>query len=221
MQDREQGPDGQTARSPLSALAVASLVCAAVPCCPVVNLAGVVMAMIALRRIERRGGGLRGARLARVAFAVGIGVGLLSSLGLMQLAVSQQGRNEAAMVAALERAVRAVCTGDRAMVKEAWSSRDGALPTADAIAEVAPAIMDRFGALERADVTSMDMIGGPLSTTMDAAVLLIFQKERATGSARFDVVVVPGSLTPQFRVRQLVIDDPERGDLLLPVPDDR
>ena len=57
----------QPSASPISVLAVVALVLAVIPLCVPINLLGFVLGMVAIRRIERSDGGLRGRPAAMVA----------------------------------------------------------------------------------------------------------------------------------------------------------
>jgi hypothetical protein len=204
----------------MSRLAVVALVLAVLPCPPVMLIGG-TLGLIALRRIQASHGALGGRRIALAAALTGAALTLISTALYTWFVSAVTNDFQAIMTRHTEEAVRHAAAGQSQLVVQRWSK--------DAAASIEPAEIEafggeaaqRYGALERFDVTSMyprksrTWLGGGF----DIAGIFRFENAERTGAASFEYQPGFGSPTPLFRILSLRIDDAEQGDLQLPTPD--
>lgn len=206
-------PAGGASRPGLSALAVGALVVALVPCCPPTALLGAFLGMLALRRIQRSGGRLRGVRIAATAMIVGVVGSVVWLLAFQKFAVSYQQAQEDAMAQQVGAIVAAAQAGRVDEVRDAWFSADTA-PTEAEILGFGEEVTARFGAVDRFSVLSTAQSGSFMAPIVEVAGLYRTGESSPLGSARLRLAF-RGVFTQAFRVTQLTIEDAERGDLCL------
>jgi hypothetical protein len=214
MIDDRRGAEPQTR---LSVLAVVGFVLAVIPGCPPVNLVGAVLGLLAGRRIDASPHRLRGRGLARAAVFAGVCLGLLSTIGLVQLSNSYQQRNQRLMTQVTEQFLTAAMGSNAEQALENWVGFGTDRPDGHAVQEFGALLEQRYGPLERVQILASVLGEGLLAPHFEAALLVYFQEETCTGVARYQAVVVPGRLLPDFLLVQVTIDDEERGEMRLGV----
>ena len=204
----------QPVKPRMSRLAVVAIVLAAVPCCPVVSLAGSALGITALRRIRAATGALGGLRLEQLAIAIGLMVGALSMIGLTRLGQWVDRTNHEEMTRAVETAVRGAMDGNVQEVQKVWASGPG-LP-ADAIQSFGESALQRYGRLRWFSASFSSASGSMFQQEYEVAGVFVFDRRELTGSAAFEVRTDTGQIWPQFRLKSIEITDKENGDLRLP-----
>lgn len=217
-QPSRTSPPGPAVRT--SPLAVVSLVLALMPCCPLVNVVGIVLGLAALRRIDLAGGRVGGRRMARAAVLAGGGMTILSMFMLRDFSRTMHQSYEAAMNGQVEAFVHAAVSGDVSAANQAWSNQPGERLQPDEIEAFGRELNSRYGPLKRFTIASSVTSGSLLTPRMDAAGIFVFENGQLTGSARFNLVAGTVSVKPTFRIRSLRIDDAQQGDLMLPPASD-
>jgi hypothetical protein len=207
-------PDGQRSLR-TSALAIAALVLSVIPCCPMVNLAGAMIGVAALRRIDSAPAQLGGRRLAIVAIAAGLGLSIFLGGAWIAFAVQYQDRVDRDMVTTVETFVRSAADGDVAQARAMWSRVPSAAIDDAAVFAFGQEVKDRYGALERISIASTTSVGSVLSMRIDAACVFSFESSTRTGSAGFQVISSASGFWPTVRLVSLRIDDADRGNIIV------
>ncbi len=199
--------------SGLSAIAVGALVLALVPCCPLTALCGAFLGLFALRRIQRSGGRLRGARIAMSATIVGIVASFAWMYVFDRFAVNQIDAQESAVAEVVAGFVSAAQAGRADDALSLWSEEATPL-TAEEVTAFGAEVTRRYGDVERFAVLSTARSGTFLAPEVEVAGIFRTAGDSPIGSARLRMVF-GGGLTPAFRPTQITIEDAVRGDLVL------
>jgi len=175
-----------------------------------------VLGMAALRRIQAAHGGLGGRRLAQWAIGVGAGLTVITTLGMMTLARHVDQTNRLIMTTQIAAVINHSIDQQSALAAKAWNHGGAHTPSGDEFARLGTEAVTRYGRLHRFSISSMATGGTLFQQRIEVAGVYIFQNAERPGAAVFDVQASAGNLWPQFRLRSLVIEDRERGDLKLP-----
>jgi hypothetical protein len=208
-------PTGHVVPPKFSKMAVFALVCAVIPCCPMVSLLGGVLGMFAFQRIRKSGGRLRGRRTAITAAMTGFVLSLASSIALNGLADYVEGINEQIMQERLLAAMTAAGNRDVAAARKQFAGDAQALLTDQSVEEVGKAAHDRYGKLQRFSMTSTTE-RGIFDRRMDVAGVFVFDRAQKLGSASFEIRATATQYWPDIRLVHFVIEDKDQGDLQLP-----
>lgn len=200
-----------------SRLAVVALVLAAIPCCPMVSLAGALLGLAALRRIHAAGNALAGTRVAQWAVGVGFALTILSTALLTMLAHQFDDANRRVMTAQIAEVINASTVGQVDRSAKSWNNIGSSTPAAAEFERFGHLVLNRYGRLQRFSISSTTVGGSLFQQHIEVAGVYIFQNAERPGSAVFEVHAGGVDLWPQFRLRSLVIEDREKGDLKLPV----
>lgn len=185
----------------------------AIPCCPPMPLAAVVLGYLAHRRI-RLGAPVRGAKIAVAAMLLG-GVGLLvQGLAIDWFSAKYRSEVETRSEAAIDAVMRAAQAGDVAAIVENWGGRGATA----ALRRVGTETLERYGAFKAVSIVKWTYGGGLGESDLTAAVVWDFESRSLTGSFRMELV--PGTTLsdpfPRPRPAELVISDDRLGDLRVP-----
>jgi hypothetical protein len=218
-ENRRQSPDRPNVdgriKGPVSRLAVAGLIIAAIPLCPLTSLLGALLGIFALRGIRLSGGRLSGQGFALAAVVIGLTFAFIWMAVLDHFAQQQREIQEAMMVDAVAAVMRVPENNDPARALQAWSTAAPDRPSGEEIARFAAEAADRYGRFDRFASMSISRSGSILRPVVEMAGVFHFADETLFGSASFETVVSPGRLTPVFRLTGLLIEDRGRGDLTL------
>jgi hypothetical protein len=188
------------------------LVLAVVPCCPFVSLAGGLLGVMVLWRMNQRGAG-PSARGRRVALAAAVS-GLLVSLETTAAYSWWQNRMEASMrreaMTEVEQVVRASMEGDALAARSVWNA-SAAAPTGDAFLLFGVTLEQRYGRLQRFAIDTLVFSGAPLSPTVDVSGIFTFETLALPGSATMRVRQSGGLLTLDLGLVRVLIDDQSLG----------
>lgn len=191
-----------------SIMAVIALVLAVMPGCPLTGIVGGLLGLVALKRIDRNQPRMRGRRLAIAAMLIGPCSALVWLAGWNHLGSFADEGIQRAMI-------------DR--VHEAISTDGGKHPFADDVQQslslaelerVRSLIHDRFGDLRDVSISNKIVSGFPPSR-VEAALLLTFADGSTLASAIYDMRAARAGVIPEVLLRELVIEDHERGQLRL------
>jgi len=208
-------PPQRRADPKLSKLAVAALILALLPLCPPVNLLGAIMGLLAHRRILVAQGRLRGMGLARAAIVAGITLSLLASILLGRLLEAYRTQFEGEMVSTIEQVIEASIEDRPAEVSARWTAAGSPVPSLDEIERFGGELARRYGRARRVSIVAFTQTG-ILAPEVQAAVIFHFDTAELNGSVELELVMGQLQLTPSFRIRSILVADPERGDLGLP-----
>jgi hypothetical protein len=197
---------------------VVALVLSVVACCPLVSLLGALLGIAAYRRITLSGGLLRGRRVAQTAIILGVGLSIASSIVWSKVQSSLVGWTNDAAVTCVESFVRAAQRGDASGARSRWAGSTQAAGAAndDSVLGFGAAASDRYGSLRAFRVTSIVSAGSMLASGLDVAGTFSFERRELPGSAGFVLEPVSMWSMPVLRLRQIVIEDAQAGDLALP-----
>ena len=198
-----------------SALAVTALILAVIPCCPLVNLAGVTIGIVALKRIERSGGALGGQRLAKSAIAVGLALSVLLAGAWMMFTVQYQRHVDEQMQSISQGFVHEAIDGRASHARRYWTPERLQQVNEQAIEEFGEQVAARFGRLSGISFSVTSGSGSLFEPHIDAACVFTFESSKRTGSVSFRLVPSGSSVWPIVKLRQFRINDAERGDLIL------
>lgn len=212
----DSSPPAPEGGSSLSALAVSALVVALVPCCPLTALIGAFLGLFAMRRIQRSGGRLRGNGIAMAAMVAGAVGAIVWAIAFERFALAQQDAQETAIAEQIGGILIAAQEGRPADVLAGWYP-DATTPTAEEIIEFGAEVTTRYGDVDRFAVLSAVRSGPLMSPEIVVAGIYRSASEEPIGSARFRMILGV-QLTPTFKPMQIVIEDPDRGDLVLGRP---
>lgn len=210
---KQPDPVGDGDRRPLSQMALAGLVVGiggvAIPCCPLMPVAAVLLGFLAHRKI--RAGTVRGARLALAAMLLG-GAGLLvQGLAIDWFSNRYRAEVESRSEARIDAVLRAAQSNEVEAIAEAWGSR-GSLGD---LRSLGAATLDRYGAFKGASVVKWTYGSGLSQPDLTAAVVWEFERRSLTGSFRMELI--PGTSLgdpfPSPRPAEIVISDDRGGDL--------
>jgi hypothetical protein len=212
----QQPPPGSARLLPkTSALAVTALILAVIPCCPLVNLAGVTIGITALKRIERSGGALGGKRIAKSAIAVGLALSVLLAAAWMMFTVQYQRHVDEEMQSISQGFVLAAIDGHARRARQFWTPERQQQVSEQAIEEFGKQVAARFGRLSGINFSVTSGSGSLFEPHIDAACVFTFESSKRTGSVSFRLVPSGNSVWPIVKLRQFRINDAERGDLIL------
>ncbi len=199
-------------KGPLSALAVTALVIAVLPGCPPVNLLGLVLGVLALRRIRNASGRLGGRRIAQLAVGLGWLSSMLWAAGWWWVGDTTRDALEQSMTEQVERLL--VIESDRQAEEQVarWSGPAAVAPSPQEVRAFAESVRARYGPLRRLSVTSMTTDGSFSDPTYVIAMIAFFEGGQHAASGRFRLQV--GTL--QTRLQRLIVMDPDGGDLMIP-----
>jgi hypothetical protein len=209
-------PLSPSRRPPTSRLAIVGIVLAAVPCCPAVSLVGSILGMAALRRIQAANGSLGGRRLALWAVGIGFAVTFVSTMLMIILVRQLDIANRAIITTQIAEVVNAATDDQIDRAAKSWNNAANQTPTNTEFDQFGNEVSSRYGRLQRFTISSMATGGTFFEQQIEVAGVYIFQNAERPGSAVFDVQAKTNDLWPQFRLRTLMIEDRERGDLKLP-----
>ena len=200
---------------PTSRLAIASVACAAVLCCPLTSIVGMFLGILAMHRIRIAGGALGGRWLA-------VGGTLLASASLVVQAglieryrASLDERIQTEIAASARALVTATQDGDVDAFRAAWIEPDrGEEVGDDDIRSFGTSTRERYGALTDVRVVSHSLGGGAYEAT--AALIFTFEHGPQTGSGRFRFTHDGFDWFETARAAELTVDDLQQEVLSLP-----
>jgi len=204
----------------MSPLAVVAVVLALIPLCVPINLAGVVLGMVARRRIAASGGTLRGHRTASTAIWGGIAMTVIGWWAWWQVTdwAEQLVRQSVSDTASAW--VMAVQDGDTAAALALWApSCDH--PSEDGLARLKQAL-DGVGHIDAVGIRSMQPMSGgdALQPTWSAWLILNVGDRTLDGSGQFDVIPTQqGGALAAARIRRFTVSTPD-GEIRLPASTD-
>ena len=209
---------------PTSRLAIASIIVAIVPCCPVTSLAGAFLAAMALSRIRRShghpNGPLGGERLALAALLIGVFGAMIQASILQRWQAGNIEEAESALnerVVSFFRAETAEIDRDSNEPATIWAR--GEEPAASAIASFLDAASERYGDLRSIDFMSSSRTEGASARHITYAAVFQFDADRVTGAVwtvlpiNTDVMKVLDP--PRFDLRGILLRDGGQGNLTL------
>lgn len=217
----EKGPrgvrGGDAAERPLSQLALAGLVVGiggvAIPCCPLMPMAAVVLGYLAHRRI-RLGAKVRGAKIAIAAMLLGGAGLLLQGIAIDWFSAKYRSEVESRSEATIDGLLRAAQAGESEAIVEAWGGRE----RTSMLRAVGAETLERYGPFKGVSVVKWTYGGGLGDADLIAAVVWEFESRRLTGSFRMELV--PGTTIsdpfPRPRPAEVLISDDRLGDLRVP-----
>ncbi|MGI9012775.1 MAG: DUF4190 domain-containing protein [Phycisphaerales bacterium] len=196
---------------PVSQTAVASLVCALLFCIPLIpSTVAVLLGVMALRTIRASGGRLAGDGQARLGIILGVAGLFIQYVSFSIFVTNYQDSLQTRIVTAVEQTLNAP---ENAIALH-WDADNVALEQKD-IAQFAQAAIDRYGALQRVQLTFAVTPGS--TRILSVPITYYFARGSRVGGAEF---LQQFGFTPILRLRSLEISDPERGDLRIPVATD-
>jgi len=206
-----------SAKSPggLSKFALAGLILAAVPCCPLTALIGAALGLFALRQIRLSGGTLGGRRVALAAVFVGTASALLWSTVFDRFARSQSEGEQRALTDQVERFMDAASSGRTQAALGEWLREDPARPSPEHVRAFGRQVAERFGTYERLAIHARDRSGALVAPVVEVSGTFYFENGAMFGSVRFQGRVEPLRLMPSFRMIRIVIEDKRHGNLAL------
>jgi hypothetical protein len=211
--DRPAAPAGSRGRP--SALAVVALIVAAIPLCPLTGFVGALLGVVALRRIRLAGGRLGGRGVATWAIVIGVAFAFIWLAVLDTVLQKQREAQEAMMINAVGAAMRSGQTADPAGALQVWSVSDPDRPSGGEIVGFGEEAAGRYGAFDRFSMIAVSSRGSFWRSTVEIAGMFHFADEAPLGSASFVLETPPGRIMPVFRLTRLMIEDGQRGDLIL------
>lgn len=200
----------------MSILAIAAMVLSAIACCPMANLVGCGLGLLAMQRIAISNGALRGRRLARSAVIVGLVFSVAGSFAWWKFQTSMQGWIDDATVREVEAFVRACEGGDLAAARGSWVPASTARLSDDALAAFGDQAAARYGSLRSFRIASVVRADSMFVAVYDCAGTFQFEQREAPGSVSVVVQMFARNWLPAARLRRIVIDDAQQGDLTLP-----
>ncbi len=215
--NQQQSSQPKPVQAPLSALAVVGLVLALVPCCPFISLLGAMLGISAWRRIRISNGKLGGRRVALAACFAGIGLSIVSTVGLSVLSRAISDSSRDTMVSSIEQTIATAIDGNMHAVPSAWASTS-ATPTSAQVSDFGKQMKERYGAFQRFKMTTSNVGGSLLRQEHEVAGIFVFERRELTGSAKFEVRAAAGESWPTFELQSILIEDHELGELRLPPP---
>jgi hypothetical protein len=97
-----------------------------------------------------------------------------------------------------------------------WAKLVGDAPSAESLQRFGALTHDRYGRLNRFQITSMVASNGLFSHQIEIAGVFSFERGERTGSAKFQLRPGEGVAWPSFWIQGLKIDDAEHGSIQLP-----
>ena len=214
-------PDGmpesvQPVRSiqPTSPLAVIALVLALLPMCVPLTLLGMVLGMLAVRRIDAGGGQVRGRAAARGAIWVGLVMSVVGWWLWTQAVQWTDERMTSAMSESTATFLQDIQRGEHAAAMRWWST-DVPPPSQEEVAAFVTGL-DRLGVVQQVGIASKQPVKGAdmWSTRFSAWLKIVIDGTAYDGSARFDVVPIQTHF--KTTIRQLKVTTPEGALMLWP-----
>lgn len=204
------------AHPPTSRLAVAAVILAVIPCCPLISLVGAALGVMALRRIQASKGAMGGGRLAVWAVCIGSAMSLLTTVVFSSLQSFVQDMNRQIMVEQVTTTIHAAMQGDIARVRTQWLTSDQKSMNDESVLVFGQTLLDRYGPLIRFTISSETTVGALLQPQYEVAGVFVFERSELLGNAAFDVRTTTSAPWPQFRLTSLTIEDVALGSLQLP-----
>jgi hypothetical protein len=193
-----------------------ALIMAVVPCCPFVSLAGALLGLIVLGRMQKEAAGLN-ASGRKVAVAAAI-IGLVVSMATTGLftwwrhRMITSFRQEAA--SELEKVIRASMTGDAATARQVWRASPDA-PSNEEVLAFGRTLQQRYGRFQRFEIDSFVFGGTPLSPTVDLSGVFTFETRELAGSGKLHLWQPAGPFSMDLVLMRVLIEDRTLGDVIL------
>lgn len=199
----------------VSALAIVAGACGAVLCCPLTSIAAIALAIVAIVRLRRSGGAVRGTRIAYAGLFLGVAGAVVQVVAFESFLTEYWRRLNVSMEGAVTTFIQSAQRGELAAASRAWAVGSPA-PAADSISRFAAESETRYGRFQRVEFVSNSPGGTVTVPTLTVALLFVFERRELTGHATFQIAPGPGSIFPEARLLELSVDDGEAGALSLP-----
>lgn len=196
---------------PVSALAIVAVALSAALCCPLASLAAAALGVVALLRIHRSEGRLRGQALAIAAIAVAAGSLILQNELAARYGEAFGKQLETSARDRVATLMYAVERGDTAGFGALFSKRI-APPTSEAIVRFRGETERRYGRYQGMSIVASTPGGNLAAPTITMAVTFSFERRELTGAAVF----ASDWLLPSVDLLEVSIDDDAEGELKLP-----
>lgn len=205
--------DSSPERPRLSGLAVASLVCSLIVCCPVVTLIGPLLGLSAIISISAHPAERRGKGLAMTGIIVGILTTALGGAGIVYLAQIYRGMGEF-IAQDVPAAMDAGFDGKLAEFRAVLSTRSSGRSTDPQIQQFLDDLTGRYGPYVGMQLpTDMSTLrGGDEGAIMP--VELEFEGGRIVDAEVYVVLEKPSR--SGWRLESITVPDPSLGDLTFP-----
>ncbi len=208
-------PRGRVEPPRVSALAIVAAASGAVFCCPLTSFAAIALALIAIVRLRRSGGAVRGRRLAYAGLFLGVAGAVVQVVGFESFLSEYWRRLNLSMQEAVTTFIQSAQRGEMAAASREWAVGSPA-PAGEAIRRFAEESERRYGRFQRVEFVSNSPGGSVTVPTLTVALLFVFERRELTGHAVFQIAPGPGRVFAEARLLELAIDDAEVGVLSLP-----
>lgn len=203
----------------LSILAVVAIILAVIPVCPPVNLFASVLGMIARRRILSSQGRLRGLRLAQAAMITGFFLCIFSWIIISRFSRDFLKQADESMHWSIETVLIGAQNQSAGEALAGWSLQMDLIPPSQDILDFGQALTDRYGSFRYFTEVYRVSTGTLLAPRFEVEVVFFFEDADLSGSIIVDQSSRPFDVHPVFRLRSIVVEDPQLGDLSLPRSD--
>ncbi|MBT4531055.1 MAG: DUF4190 domain-containing protein [Phycisphaerae bacterium] len=195
-----------------SKLAIASLICSLIFCCPVVTIFGPILGIVALLKIKSSH--LLGKKLAIAGIFLGVITTVLSCWGGYYVYSKAKGILGDVTQTASE-VITASYSHDFEEVRKNFSSQNSAVSDEE-IDEFANLLLSRYGSFDSVvvDWEADDQDLQPSGQITPMPVILVFETESVHGTLMFEIV--PGGDFVEAKFCCIKIDDTTHGDIIFP-----
>jgi hypothetical protein len=208
---------GKTSTSGVPRLAIAALVVALIPCCPLTGFLGALLGVISLRRIRRSGGRIGGTRVALAAVVAGAASAFIWTTLIDNFVRTQETTQRDAAAGQIATLISAAQDDRLDEARGAWPDAADGAPTEEELAAFGRATLQRYGPFSRFAISSTTNSGTLFSPGLEVAGVFHFQHRSPLGSALFTVQPRPNRFSYEITLTRLIIEDQSLGDLELGV----